>query len=59
MTGTGANEMRTHRPQGRGEFQDGSLGIDPRNVPKGPSRRDIYVPNLHSDSIKVKTRDFR
>jgi hypothetical protein len=44
MTGTGANEMRTHRlpaAQRRGEFQDGSLGIDPRNVPK------------------VKTRDFR
>jgi hypothetical protein len=25
--------------------------------PKGPKPRDIYVPNLHIDSIKPKTRN--
>jgi error-prone DNA polymerase len=35
-------------------------GIDPRSLPpKGPKPRDIYAPDLHIDSIKVKTRDFR
>jgi len=27
--------------------------------PKVPKPRDIYVPDLHIDRIKVKTRDFR
>ena len=48
-------------PHGRGdEFHHGSPGIDPRSLPpKGPMPRDIYVPDLHIDSIKVKTRDFK
>jgi error-prone DNA polymerase len=48
-------------PHGRGdEFHHGSPGIDPRSLPpKGPKPRDIYVPDLHIDSIKVKARDFR
>jgi error-prone DNA polymerase len=48
-------------PHGRGdEFHHGSAGIDPRSLPsKGPKPRDLYVPDLHIDSIKVKTRDFR
>ena len=47
-------------PHGRGdEFPHGSPGIDPRSLPpKGPKPRDIYVPDLHIGSIKVKTRDF-
>jgi error-prone DNA polymerase len=42
-------------PHGRGdEFHHGSPGIDPRSLPpKGPKPRDIYVPDLHIDSIKV------
>jgi error-prone DNA polymerase len=45
-------------PHGRGdEFHHGGPGLDPRSLP--PKPRDIYVPNLHIDSIKVKTRDFR
>ena len=45
-------------PHGRGdEFHQGSPGIDPRSLP--PKPRDIYLPDLHIDSIKVKTRDFR
>jgi hypothetical protein len=34
--------------------------IDPRILPpKVPKPRDTYVPDLHIDSIKVTTRDFR
>jgi error-prone DNA polymerase len=45
-------------PHGRGdEFHHGGSGIDPRSLP--PKPRDIYIPDLHIDSIKVKTRDFR
>jgi hypothetical protein len=32
----------------------------PRSLPpKGPKPRNIYVPDLHIDSIKVKTCDFK
>jgi error-prone DNA polymerase len=45
-------------PHGRGdEFHHGSPCFDPRSLP--PKPRDIYVPDLHIDTIKVKTRDFR
>jgi hypothetical protein len=34
--------------------------LDPRSLPpKVPKPRDIYIPDLHIGSIKVKTRDFR
>ena len=48
-------------PHGRGdEFHHGSPTPDPRGLaPKGLRTRDIYIPDLHIDSIKVKTRDFR
>jgi error-prone DNA polymerase len=35
-------------------------GLDPRTLPpKGPKARDIYIPDLHIDTIKAKPRDFR
>lgn len=48
-------------PHGRGdEFHHGSPTPDPRGLAlKGLRTRDIYVRDLHIDSIKVKTRDFR
>ncbi|WCM27342.1 error-prone DNA polymerase [Sphingomonas sp. QA11] len=48
-------------PHGRGdEFHHGSPTPDPRGLaPNGLRTRDIYVRDLHIDSIKVKTRDFR
>ena len=48
-------------PHWRGdEFHHGNPGIDPRSLPpKGLRTRDIYIPDLHIDSIKVMTRDFR
>jgi error-prone DNA polymerase len=47
-------------PHGRGdEFHHGGPGIDPRSLPpKGVKARDIYIPDLHIDTIKVKARDF-
>lgn len=48
-------------PHGRGdEFHHGSPAPDPRSEPpKGLGTRDIYIRDLHLDTIKVKTRDFR
>jgi error-prone DNA polymerase len=51
-------------PHGRGdEFHRGSAGPDPRDAaPRGLAAapaRDIYVPDLHIDTLKLKTRDFR
>jgi error-prone DNA polymerase len=45
-------------PHGRGdEFHHGSPTPDPRGLP--PKPRDIYIRDLHIDSIKVKARNFR
>jgi error-prone DNA polymerase len=49
-------------PHGRGDqIRDGgSFGPDQRDLPpRGLRTRDIYIPDLHIDTIKVKTRDFR
>lgn len=45
-------------PHGRGdEFHRGAPPPDPRS--QGPKPRDMYIRDLHLDSISVKTRDFR
>jgi error-prone DNA polymerase len=48
-------------PHGRGdEFHHGSPTPDPRALPpRTATPRDIYIPDLHIDTIKVKPRDFR
>jgi len=48
-------------PHGRGDnFHHGSSTPDPRELPPTGFRpRDIYIPDLHIDTIRVKTRDFR
>jgi error-prone DNA polymerase len=49
-------------PHKRGDqIRDGgSFGADHRDLPpRGLRTRDIYIPDLHIDSIRVKTRDFR
>lgn len=49
-------EWRRHRD----EFHHGSPTPDPRDVAaKAVRTRDIYIRDLHLDTIKVKTRDFR
>jgi error-prone DNA polymerase len=49
-------------PHGRGDQirHGGSSSPDSRDLPpRGLRSRDIYIPDLHIDAIKVKTRDFR
>lgn len=42
------------------QVRNGGSGPDPRELPpKGLRSRDIYIPDLHIDNLKVKTRDFR
>ncbi len=58
LAAVGEREAGFPLPHGRGdEFHHGSPGIDPRSLP--PKPRDIYVSDLHIDSIRLKTRDFR
>jgi error-prone DNA polymerase len=61
LAGVGDQDDGLQLPHGRGdEFHHGDPGIDLRSPPpKVPKPRDIYIPALHIDSIKVKTRDFR
>ena len=48
-------------PHGRGDgFHHGSPGHDPRDQPpRGVKPRDIYIPDLSLEAIRVRTRDFR
>src|SRR5690606_16455680 len=48
-------------PHGRGdEFHAGAPAPDRRGMPpKGLPTRDIYIPDLHIDRLRVKPRDFR
>jgi len=42
------------------QVRNGGSGPDPREQPPKPARtRDIYVPDLHIDTIKVKSRNFQ
>jgi error-prone DNA polymerase len=61
LAGVGERRDGFPLPHGRGdELHHGSPGVDPRSLPaKGPKPRDIYIPDLHIESIKVRTRDFR
>ena len=47
-------------PHGRGDkARSGGSGPDPRDkAPRGVKARDIYVPDLHIDTLRTKTRDF-
>ena len=61
LASVGERDTAFPLPHGRGdEFHHGSPTPDPRGLPpKGLRTRDIYFPDLHIDTIKVKTRDFR
>lgn len=61
LAGIGKRDQPFPLPHGRGdEFHHGSPTPDPRDLPpKGLRTRDIYIPDLHIDAIRVKTRDFR
>jgi error-prone DNA polymerase len=61
LASVGDRDVTFPLPHGRGdEFHHGSPGLDPRSLPPGaPKPRDIVIPDLHIDTIKMKTRDFR
>jgi error-prone DNA polymerase len=60
LAGVGERDDRFPLPHGRDdEFHHGG-SPDARGLPpKGLRTHDIYIPDLHIDTIKVKTRDFR
>jgi error-prone DNA polymerase len=46
-------------PYGRGDEVKNGGGPDPRDNPKpAVQTRDIYIPDLHIDTLKVKSRNF-
>ncbi|BCM21088.1 error-prone DNA polymerase [Mesorhizobium sp. J8] len=61
LASVGEREGSFPVPHGRGDqVRNGGSGPDPRELPpKGLRSRDIYIPDLHIDNIKVKPRDFR
>ncbi|HMO28742.1 DNA polymerase [Enterovirga sp.] len=61
LASVGERDTAFPLPHGRGdEFHHGSPTPDPRGkAPNAMRTRNIYIPDLHIDSIKVKTRDFR
>jgi error-prone DNA polymerase len=47
-------------PTGRGdEAKHGGSGLDPRETKALNKAREIYVPDLHIDTLTVKARNFR
>ncbi|NKM29744.1 helix-hairpin-helix domain-containing protein, partial [Rhizobium laguerreae] len=60
LTGLANRDEEFKLPAGRGdEFARGG-GPDPRDKPKPiVAARDMFVPDLHIDTLKVKSRNFR
>jgi error-prone DNA polymerase len=55
----GSREAAFPLPHSRGDQVKSGGGPDPREPPpKGLRIRDIYTPDLHIDTIKVKARNF-
>jgi len=61
LSSVGNRDAAMPDPHGSGdEVTHGGSGPDPRELPpKGLRTRDIYIPDLHIDTLKVKARDFR
>ncbi len=58
LAGIGDSEVEFSITRGRGDGAKTGGGPDPRET-LGRKAREIYIPDLHIDRIKVKTRDFR
>ena len=58
LASLGEREESFPVPHGRGDQAKTGGGPDPRDG-LGRKARDIFIPDLHIDTIKVKTRDFR
>jgi error-prone DNA polymerase len=61
LASVGQRDAAFPLPHGRGDrLRHGGSGPDPCELsPKGLDARDIPIPDLHIDVIKLKTRDFR
>jgi error-prone DNA polymerase len=67
LAGIGERDIAFPVPHGRGDEAKSGGGPDARETsskalgrgPPGRKAREIYVRDLHIDTIKVKTRDFR
>jgi error-prone DNA polymerase len=61
LASVGLRDAAYPLPHGRGdEFRHGGSGRDARDLPKPGARpRDIYVPDLSLEAIRVRGRDFR
>lgn len=61
LASVGGRDAAFPLSHGRGdEFARGPSAPAPRDAaPKGPRARDIFIPNLHLDTLKQKARDFR
>jgi len=60
LASVGERDGEFSLPHGRGDEVHHGSTPDPRGPrSKGLRPSDIYVPDLHLDTIKVKTRDFR
>jgi error-prone DNA polymerase len=46
-------------PTGRGDEAKNAGGPDPRETAQLRKARDIFVPDLHIDTLTVKGRNFR
>jgi error-prone DNA polymerase len=59
LAGIVESQEQFQLPHGRGdEFHHGGNGLDPRDRPPRKAR-DIYVPDLHIDNLRLKPRNFR
>ncbi|RWH69584.1 MAG: DNA polymerase III subunit alpha [Mesorhizobium sp.] len=60
LASVGSRDAAFPLPHGRGDqVRNGGSGPDPRELPpKGLRTRDIYIPDLHIDTIRVKARNF-
>ncbi|THK37049.1 DNA polymerase III subunit alpha [Ensifer sp. MPMI2T] len=60
LASVGSRDAAFPLPHGRGDqVRNGGAGPDPRELPpKGLRTRDIYIQDLHIDTIKVKSRNF-
>jgi error-prone DNA polymerase len=61
LASVGNREATFPLPYGRGDqVRNDGAGPDPRELAaKGLRTRDIYLSDMHIDTIKVKPRDFR
>ncbi|RWJ00047.1 error-prone DNA polymerase [Mesorhizobium sp.] len=60
LAGVGQRDVAFPLPHGRGDqVRHSGSGPDPREASSHrPRPRDIYIPDLHIDAIKVRSRDF-